>query len=173
MFHQARVKPSDRDAPQFLWADSPFEDPTKIDAYQMLVHIFGAADSPCCAHFAVCCQSKKKERCSRVANESILKSFYADDLLKSVITTKEAVKLAKEIADVMRRGGSRLTKFISNDKDVMNFILVAERAKSFQTASINDIINERNLAVKWDVMKNVFSFDTVKLRRKTSPRGTF
>ena len=93
-------------------------------------------------HILQCVAREKKERCSRVANESVLKSFYADDLLKSVITTKEAVKLAKEIADVMRRGGSRLTKFISNDKDVMNSILVAERAKSFQTASINDIINE-------------------------------
>ena len=47
-----------------------------------------------------------------------------------------------EITDLMRRGGFRLTKFISNDKDVMNSILVAERAKSFQTALFNDSIIE-------------------------------
>ena len=105
MFHQVRVKPSDKDALRFLWVDSPFEDPTKIDTYQMLVHIFGATDSPRCANFAVKCVARdNKKRCSRVASESILKSFYADDLLKSVITTEEAVNLAKEIADVMRRG---------------------------------------------------------------------
>ena len=44
MFHQVRVKPSDRDALRFLWADSPFQDLTKIGTYQMLVHIFGATD---------------------------------------------------------------------------------------------------------------------------------
>ena len=31
MIHQVRVTPSGRDALRFLWADSPFEDLTKID----------------------------------------------------------------------------------------------------------------------------------------------
>ena len=130
MFHQVRVKPSERDALWLLWADSPFEEPTKINTYQMLAHIFGATDSPCCANFAMKCAARdNKEKCSSVASESILKSFYADALLKSVITTEEAINLAKEISDVMRRGGFRLTKFISNHKDTMNSIPLAERAK--------------------------------------------
>ena len=48
----------------------------------------------------------------------------------------------------MRRGGFKVTKFISNDKDVMNSILVVERAKSFQTASFNDNINKQTLGIK-------------------------
>ena len=113
MFYQVRVKSSDRDVLRFLWADLPFEDPTEIDTYQMLVHIFGATDSPCRENFAVKCVARyNKERCSRVASESILKSFYADDSLKSVITTGEAVNFAKEISDVMRHGGFRLTNVI-------------------------------------------------------------
>ena len=72
--------------------------------------------------------------------------------------------MAKEITDVMRRGGFRLAKFISNDKDVMNSILVAERAKSFQTALFNDSIIEWTHGVKWDVTKEVFTFDTVKIK---------
>ena len=70
--------------------------------------------------------------------------------------------MAKEIADVMRRGGFRLTKFISNNKVLMNSIPVAGKTKSFQTASFNDNINEQTLGVKWDVTKDVFTFDTVK-----------
>ena len=73
MLEQMRVKTSDRDALRFLWADSSFREPTKIDTYQMLVHIFGATDSPCCANFAVKCVARDyKERCSRIAIESIL-----------------------------------------------------------------------------------------------------
>ena len=48
----------------------------------------------------------------------------------------------------------------------MNSILVAERTKSFQTASFNDNINEQTLGVKWDVMKDVFNFDTVKVKEE-------
>ena len=133
----------------------------------MLVHIFGAADSPCFTNFAVKCVARdNKERCNRIASESFLKSFYADDLLKSVIATEEAVNLAKEISDVMRRGGFSLTNFISNDKDTMDSIPVAERAKSFQTASFDGNISERTLGVKWNVTKDVFTFDTVKVKKE-------
>ena len=58
------------------------------------------------------------------ANES----FYANDLLKSVITTEEAVNFAKEITEVIQCGGFRLTRFILND---MNSILATERVKLF------------------------------------------
>ena len=72
----------------------------------MLVHILGATDSTCCANFAVKCVARdNKERCSIVATEPILKLFYADDFLKSIITTDEAVNLVKEIDDVMQREG--------------------------------------------------------------------
>ena len=52
MFHQVRVRPSDRDALRFLWwpegnlNNSPEE-------YQMNVHLFGGASSPSCANFAL------------------------------------------------------------------------------------------------------------------------
>ena len=48
----------------------------------------------------------------------------------------------------------------------MNSIPVSERANSFQTASFNDNINERTLGVKWDVMKDVFTFDIVKVKEE-------
>ena len=68
-----------RVALQFLWADSPFEDPTKTDTCHMLLHIFGATDSPYCANFAVKFVARdNKERCGRIASESILKSFYTN-----------------------------------------------------------------------------------------------
>ena len=43
---------------------------------------------------------------------------------------------------------------------------VAKRAKSFQTASFNNNINERTLEVKQYVIKDVFSFDIVKVKEE-------
>ena len=51
MFHQVKVQPSDCDALRFLCWDPEDED-LHVD-YRMLVHIFGAKSSPCCANKAL------------------------------------------------------------------------------------------------------------------------
>ena len=51
MFHQVKVLPRDADALRFLWWSGSLDNPP--DECQMLVHIFGAASSPCCANRAV------------------------------------------------------------------------------------------------------------------------
>ena len=50
MFRQVKVLAKDADALRFVWW-SGLNDPP--DEYQMLVHIFGATSSPCCANKAV------------------------------------------------------------------------------------------------------------------------
>ena len=50
MFHQVKVILDDADALRFLWWDTALSLPPK--EYQMLVHIFGATSSPCCANRA-------------------------------------------------------------------------------------------------------------------------
>ena len=52
MFNQVRLTNEDREAVRFLWNESPEEQ--EPSHYQMLVHIFGAKDSPTCANFAMC-----------------------------------------------------------------------------------------------------------------------
>ena len=51
MFHQVNVSPRDYDTLRFLWWPGN-EITKKLQEYQMLVHIFGATSSPCCANFA-------------------------------------------------------------------------------------------------------------------------
>lgn len=56
----------------------------------------------------------------------------ADDSLKSVVTKQETIELVKEMIEVMKKGGFRLTKFLSNDKDIVNCVSESERNKSVQ-----------------------------------------
>ena len=51
MFHQVKVLPWDANALRFLWWSGSLDN--SPDEYQMLVHIFGAALSPCCANKSV------------------------------------------------------------------------------------------------------------------------
>ena len=166
MFHQVRVKPSDCDSLRFLWADTP-EENSEVQTYQMLVHIFGATDSPCCANFAVKTVARDNlEKYSAVTIETVLRSSYVDDLLNSVTSEQEAVSLIKEMVDLMKAGGFRLTKFISNNENVMKTIPETERAKSLQGTSFNSDIKERTLDVEWDVVKDSFIFESPSLKEK-------
>ena len=45
------MTPSDTDALRFLWWPDSIED--LPEDYEILVHIFGAKSSPCCAHKAL------------------------------------------------------------------------------------------------------------------------
>ena len=64
-----------------LCADTP-EENSKVETYQMLVHIFGSTDSPCCANFAFKTEARGNlENYSAMAIKTVLRSFYVDDLL--------------------------------------------------------------------------------------------
>ena len=71
-------------------------------------------------------------------------------MLKLVRSEQEAVSLIKEMVDLMKAGGFRLTKFISSNKNVMKTISETERAKSLVGASFDSDIKERTLVIKWD-----------------------
>ena len=51
-------------------------------------------------------------------------NFYVDDALPSFSDGDSAVKAASNLVEILRRGGFRLTKFMSNSKVVMSAIPV-------------------------------------------------
>ena len=133
----------------------------------MLVHIFGATDSPCCVKFVVKTVARDNlEKYSAMTTETVLRFFYVDDLLRSVTSEQEAISLIKEVVDLIKAGGFKLTKVISNNENVMKTIPEMERAKSLQGASFNSNIKERRLGIKWDVVKDNFIFESLPFERE-------
>ena len=110
MFYQVRVQPEDYDVLRFLWWPKGDID-KELEEYQMTVHIFGAVSSPSCANYTL-----KKVAEDQANNfytnviETIKRTFYVDDCLKSVATTEEAVILARELRATCAMGGFHLTK---------------------------------------------------------------
>ena len=129
----------------------------------MLVHIFGAKDSPTVANYAL--RRTARDNASdfdALTYESVINAFYVDDLLKSVDSLETAIKLSKELMVMLMRGGFRLTKFLSNFKEVL-----AALPKADVSTSANMDIDiekiERALGIAWDVIKDIFTF-TVQLK---------
>ncbi|XP_015776940.1 PREDICTED: uncharacterized protein LOC107354957 [Acropora digitifera] len=82
-----------------------------------------------------------------------------DDLFKSVPSLLEACSLQVGLGNLLSLGGFRLTKWISNDKDLLTAIPAELRAQSVRTIGEEGIFpTERALGVIWDVHKHAFLF---------------
>ena len=122
MFHQVSVSPSDADSLRFLWTDDiNSDDPPHV--MQMVRHIFGAKDSLTCAIHAL--QQTARDNIDKFSPETIetvSKSFYVDDLLKSTYSEEQAILLVKELNELLLLGGFPLHKWVSNSKAVLETI---------------------------------------------------
>ena len=64
----------------------------------MVVYLFGARSSPSCANFALQrCAEDNKELFSQQVIETIMHSFYVDDLLASLASEQEAMFLYEDL----------------------------------------------------------------------------
>lgn len=168
MFHQVRVHESDQNALRFLWnKDGDLNRP--ID-YQMTVHLFGATSSP-----SVCCfalrNTVRHHACHTDTARTVERNFYMDDLLKSTSTVQEALVLQEDLASVLKKGGFRLTKWISNRREVVEKIPATERAEAFKDLT-DELPTERALGLLWSTEDDVLMFrsavkDQSKLTRRS------
>ena len=171
MFHQVRVPEVDRDLLRFLWwPRGDFS--KKLEEYRMTVHLFGAVSSPSCANFAMRRNAEDhRHEFSPDVVSTVLKNFYVDDCLKSLPSATVAIKHVEELRRLMLRGGFNLTKWISNDREVLESIPVEARAKDVKDLDLdNDALPaERALGVSWFVETDSFGFK-VNIKEKPCTR---
>ena len=95
----------------------------------MNVHLFGAASFPSCTVFCLKrCTKDNEASYSSQAITTVERSFYIDDLLKSVPTAKQCIDLKNELIDLLSLGGFKLRKWVSNSKKVLSAIPSSDRA---------------------------------------------
>ena len=132
MFHQVRVPDPDSSFLRFLW----WEDGNmarELQEYQMVVHLFGAISSPACANLALrkTAEHNRHSFPPEVIN-TVKRNFYVDDCLKSLPDEQRAVEHVGSLCTLLSRGGFKLTKWVSNSRDVLQAIPEKERAKDIK-----------------------------------------
>ena len=120
---------------------------------------------------------ESKEDFSPETIETIRKNFYVDDCLKSVSNTQTAIQLIQELCEMLSRGSVRLTKFVSNSKEVLTSIPETERAQSVVRSTSISIPRflpvERALGMEWNVQKDTFGLRVIRRKRTLTRRGIF
>lgn len=170
MFHQTRVIAKDTDALRFLWWSDGVDSLPSV--YKMLVHIFGAKSSPCCANSTLKQIADDNEGVyDSTAIDTVRRNFYVDDELKSVPTEEEAIRLADQLIALTREGGYNLTKFMSNSRKVLASIPKERRAKPDVNLDFDELPNERALGLKWNAENDYFYFNSVNTDKPQTKRG--
>ncbi|XP_078348393.1 uncharacterized protein LOC144633390 [Oculina patagonica] len=170
MFHQVRVPEVERDLLRFLWW--PKGDFSKeLEEYRMTVHLFGAVSSPSCANFAMRRNAEDHKHFFPNLVSTVYKNFYVDDCLKYLPSAAVAVRHVEKLCDLMLQGALNLTKWTSNDREVLESIPVEARAKDVKESDLdNDALpTERALGVSWFVESDTFGFK-VKINEKPCTR---
>ena len=136
-----RVQPSDCGASRFLWwPDGKLDQPPK--EFQMTVHLFGRESSPSCVNFVLKKTAENnKEEFDPVTIETVQRNFY-------VKSEKEAIQLANQLREILAKGGFRLTKWVSNSREVINSLPESERAASAKDLDLEKLPVERALGVQ-------------------------
>jgi hypothetical protein len=148
MFHQVKVPPKDSDSMRILWWDDKDLDGTP-EEYHMTSHIFGATDSPCCANYCLKRTAEdNKAELSEEAVNTVKKDFYVDDLLEALPSELQAIRLANELIKLLKRGGFRLAKWMSNSREVLANISGEERANPSLDLDLDHLPVERALGVQ-------------------------
>ncbi|XP_046567991.1 uncharacterized protein LOC124276394 [Haliotis rubra] len=133
----------------------------------MTVHIFGAVSSPSISNFVL---KATADVYGLPVADTIRNNFYVDDCLKSVSTEDTAVKLVDNLRSACEEGGFQLTKFTSNNRNVLNSIPSEHHSKHIQTHDLNyDLLIERALGMQWHINTDMFGF-TVDLKEKPFTR---
>ena len=152
MYNQIRIPSYDRDALRFLWYSGG-----QIVHYRMTSHLFGGIWCASSSTYALRKTIEDSTDVNPLVKDTIEKSFYVDDCLRSVLTKLEAKVVIDGTTEVLDEAGLPLKKFIVNDPDLLSSISEELRAKE-----VRDITPEscgKVLGIKWNISADTFSFD--------------
>ena len=89
-----------------------------------------------------------KEGFDTETTNTLERNFSVDDCLKSVETEEKAIHLAKDLRQLLQKGGFRLTKRMSNSRKVLESLPESERATTVKNLEFGDLHIERALGVR-------------------------
>ena len=116
MFNQVAVPEEDQSV---LWRRHPEDN---MEFYQYVRHIFGAKCSPTCVNYALQRTAQDNKDTFPAEAKAVDRNFYMNDLFKSIPSFLEVCSLQAGLVNLLSLVGFRLTKWISNDKVLLNAI---------------------------------------------------
>ena len=171
MYYQVRVPEYQQSFIKFLWWENHNIEEEPSD-FAMCAHVFGGVSSASCSNYALKrSATDNADQYGQEAEEVVRSNFYVDDLLKSVDNPKTAMILVKNVVDMCKSGGFHLTKFISNNRELLISIPEDQRRNGVKNADlIGYLPAEKALGIQWNIPDDSFTFNIQVNRRPLTKR---
>ena len=126
--------------------------------YVMCAHLFSATSSASCLNYVLRKTTLGIRSFAEVAAITLYHSFYADDLLKFLKGINLFKQLVRDGINTQKAGGFRLTKFISNNKQLLWSVPEQERRLGRKNQEFpGGLPNKEALEIYWNLKEdNVF-----------------
>ncbi|XP_065095601.1 uncharacterized protein LOC135717439 [Ochlerotatus camptorhynchus] len=154
MFLQVLMNWLDQQCLRFLWRNGELN--RSPDVYVMKVMAFGATCSPSCAQYVKNHNAQRFQDQFPRAAEAIVKQHYVDDMLSSVETEQEAIKLAKDVRFVHAQAGFEIRNWLSNSSRVLRELEAMPGEKSL--SMLSEMGTEKVLGLWWCTATDTFTF---------------
>ena len=132
----------------------------------MSVHIFGKIDSSIANWVLKKTAKDQAKSYSKRAIESILEHFYMDDFLDLFSSQTKAINTWREISEILKKGGFHLTKFVSNDREILKSLpqsVNLDLEKILLERALGMLRNPDNDTIKVKAVMKLFSPSTRSL----------
>ena len=172
MYFQIRVSEKYRNFLRFLWWKDGDFSKEPID-HEMCTHVFRGVSSGACSNYALKRTAKENEKKYGTETAHTLReNFYVDDLLKSVNSEDDAIKLIKNIRSMGNEGGFNLTKLVSNSKEVLHSIGETFRRNGLKDKDLGcKLPDEQALGILWNIEADTLEIKIAIKEKPLTRRG--
>ena len=153
MFHRINIRDTDMHAQRFLfWRDGDKMTPS---TFVMKAMTFGISCAPCIAHYVRNKNTVEFEQEYPRACEAIREAHYVDDLVDSMHSEEDIIKLAKDVRHIHAAGGFTIRNWTSNSTRVV--LSLQDKCDEIQApVALDD--SAKVLGMYWDPNKDVFKY---------------
>ena len=101
------------------------------------------------------------ERFQANVTDTVLRNFYLDDLLKSLKTSDDAIKMYEKVNELLLLGGFHLTKWTINKREVLDEIPESQMTKELKNTDldIERLLVETALGMQWNLETDQFQYN--------------
>lgn len=166
MYRQVMVHKDDRHLQKILWRDNSEDD---IKEYILNTVTYGTASA---SFLAIRCLRELGHLHSEKYKESssiILSDFYVDDLITGTETIQRAITIQKQVTSILKSGGFPISKWVSNNKEVLNNIS-KNKSENILTFDHQNC-EHKTLGLQWDSNNDFLKYSIKNMNQvKTTKR---
>lgn len=166
MYRQIKVHPDHVNYQRIVWRKSPIE---PLKHFKLKTVTYGTTPAAFLATRSLLQLARDEEKTQPDASYVISNEFYVDDVLSGADSTEEAIKLSKQLQQVLMSAGFQLHKWTSNSKE---FLTTIETKNPVTTIEMMKGCAQKVLGLHWNYEKDYFTFkvnmiyDNAKLTKR-------